>query len=208
MESENEEPQKHSKNTRSESLRSFIATIGLFATAFIVAVLLTAFVFQQYEVDGPSMEPTLQNQNRLVVLKVQRTWSRITGHPYIPSRGDIIIFNQSGLYSPTGVQEKQLIKRVIGLPGDHVVIKNGIVTIYNKHHPKGFQPDKTLPYGKNLHVATTPNVNLVVPANDVFVLGDNRPNSYDSRFFGPVQVKNIIGELVLRIYPFNELETF
>ena len=187
--------------------RGVLTTFFLFLAALIVALLLTAFVFQQYEVDGPSMETTLQNQDRLIVVKIPKTWSEITGHPWIPTRTSVVIFNQAGLYNANGVQEKQLIKRVIGLPGDHVVIKDNTVTIYNKQNPKGFDPDKTYPYGKVI-TYTTGNVDTVIKPGYVWVMGDNRPDSLDSRYFGPIDVKNIIGKLNVRIYPFNSLRIF
>jgi signal peptidase I len=203
------EPQPHIniESHPNDGFKSVITTILLFVAALIVAFLLTAFVFQQYEVDGPSMETTLQNQDRLIVVKLPKTWSEITGHPYIPTRGSIIVFNQSGLYNAEGVQEKQLIKRVIGLPGDRIVIKNNEVTIYNKQHPNGFDPDKTMAYGKVIKY-TTGNIDEIVQPNHVFVMGDNRPDSLDSRYFGQVDVKNIIGKLDLRIYPFSTVKVF
>ncbi|HUD06985.1 MAG TPA: signal peptidase I [Candidatus Saccharimonadales bacterium] len=200
----NSTPKPKSSKT---GLKNLLLTVALFAAAILVALFLTTFVFQQYQVDGPSMETTLNNQDRLIVYKVDRTWSKITGHPYIPNRGDIIIFNEAGLYSASGVQEKQLIKRVVGLPGDRVVVKNGTLTVYNSKHPNGFDPDTTLPYGKVIK-DTTGSVDVVVPANQVFVCGDNRPDSLDSRYFGTVPVSNIIGKLVLRIYPFNSISAF
>jgi signal peptidase I len=190
-----------------DGFRGIITTALLFVAALVVAFLLTAFVFQQYEVDGPSMETTLQNQDRLIVVKLPKTWSKITGHPYIPPRGTIIVFNEGGLYNAEGVQEKQLIKRVIGLPGDRVVVQNGKVTIYNSANPNGFAPDKTMAYGKVI-TFTSGNIDIVVQPKNVFVMGDNRPDSLDSRYFGQVPVKNIIGKLDVRIYPFNTIKVF
>lgn len=197
----------HKRRLSSGDSSSFLTFILMLAAAILVAFLITSFVFQQYEVDGPSMQTTLHNQDRLVVVKLQRTWSDITGHPYIPSRGDIIIFSENGLYNSSGIAEKQLVKRVVALPGERVVIKNGDLTVYNKANPNGFDPDKTMPYGKVIGY-TAGNLNEVIPANTVFVCGDNRPDSLDSRYFGPVQVKDIIGKVDLRIYPFNSLSVF
>lgn len=191
----------------SGSKNTVLSFVAVFVVAAIIALLLTMNVFQQYQVDGSSMRTTLQNGNRLIVDKVPRTWARITGHPYIPKRGDIIVFVENGLYGLNDSGSDQLIKRVIGLPGDHVVIKNGYVTIYDNAHPKGFRPDKTLPYGKVIPY-TSGNIDLVVPANEVFVMGDNRGDSLDSRIFGPVPVSNIIGQLVVRIYPLSEMSRF
>jgi len=200
-------PVRPNNNKRRSEHSGFFSTILIFVTAIIIYVLLTLFVFQQFVVDGPSMQTTLQNGNRLIVVKYERTWARITGHSYIPNRGDVIIFNEAGLYNADGAQEKTLIKRVIGLPKDRVVIKNGVVTIYNKQHPDGFDPDKTLSYGKVIGY-TSGNIDITLKANQVFVCGDNRPDSLDSRYFGPVPVNNIIGKLDLRIYPFNEISLF
>ncbi len=176
----------------------------------IIAVFLTLFVFQSYQVDGPSMEQTLQNNDRLIVWKLPRTWSRITGNQYVPKRGDVIILNESGLANYGSMDDdKQLVKRVIGLPGDHIVIKNNVLTVYNKEHPKGFQPDATLPYGKDGAIPpTTDELDVTLSSSQLFVCGDNRPNSLDSRSFGPIQTSQVVGKLVARIFPLNTMQRF
>ncbi|HEX9153692.1 MAG TPA: signal peptidase I, partial [Candidatus Saccharimonadales bacterium] len=173
----------------------------------IIALFLTAFVFQSYQVDGPSMETTLFNGDRLVVLKVPRTWSRITGNAYVPNRGDVIIFHESEMSSFGQDSNKQLIKRVIALPGERIVVKNNKATVYNKANPKGFQPDQTLPYGSVIE-NTTGDIDKVVEKNHIFVLGDNRDNSLDSRAFGAVNTKDIVGKLILRVWPAGDMKAF
>lgn len=187
--------------------RSLLATIALFLFAPLVALFLITFVFQSYQVDGPSMETTLQHNDRLIVLKLPKTWGNLTGKNYVPARGDIIIFerHESGGFS--GETDKHLIKRVIGLPGDHVVIKDGKVTIFNEESSSGFNPDENQPYEKDFK-RTTGNIDLSISDDEVFVLGDNRDNSLDSRVFGPVKLSNITGKLALRIYPFNKFDGF
>jgi signal peptidase I len=185
-----------------------LSTIGILLTALGVALLIIFFVFRSYQVDGPSMENTLQNADKLIIWKVPRTWASITRHAYIPSRGDIIVFNETGLSQFNDSQNsKQLIKRVIGLPGDHLVLSNGAYTIYNKARPHGFEPDKTLPYGKNIPF-TSGNVNITLKKNQLFVSGDNRPDSLDSRAFGPINANQIVGKLVLRVFPVNQARSF
>jgi signal peptidase I len=183
-----------------------VSTILLFMLAPIIALSITAFAFQSYQVDGESMETTLQNNDRLIVDKIPRTIARITNHPYIPHRGDIVIFNQGGLFdSASG--EKQLIKRVIGLPGDRVFIKDGFITIYNNENPGGFNPDKSGLYtiaASN----TSGNINTTLKNDEVFVCGDNRPNSEDSRAFGPVNTNNIVGKLSLRLLPISKAQRY
>ena len=100
-----------------------------------------------------------------------------------------------------------MIKRVVGLPGDRVVVKDGTLTIYNKQHPDGFQPDRTFPYGSVI-TTTSGNTDLVVAENQVFVCGDNRANSLDSRSFGPVDAKDIVVKLAFRVYPFSKADSF
>ncbi len=194
-------------NNRHSGFREFISTIFILITALGVALFIIAFVFRSYQVDGPSMESTLQNGDKLIIWKVPRTWSRITGHAYIPNRGDIMVFNESGLSAFGQQDSKQLIKRVIGVPGDRVVVDNNVVTIYNTAHPKGFEPDKTLPYGKNIP-ATTGNINIKLGSQQLFMEGDNRPDSLDSRSFGPINSNQIIGKLVLRVFPVGKIQVF
>lgn len=195
------------ESTKAEGIRGALSTIGMLLLAPLLALFLTLYVFQSYQVDGPSMQTTLFNGDRLIVLKLPRTWARLTHHAYIPDRGDVIIFNEPSSTDASTSNIKQLVKRVIGLPGDHVVVKDGKLTIYNKAHPQGFSPDQTLPYGSVIDT-TGGDVDLVVPANQVFVCGDNRPNSFDSRYFGTVPASNIIGKLEMRIYPFSKAKIF
>jgi len=197
--------QEHARNKRPKNdhdgVKSVASTISIFLIAPIIALTLTKFVFQSYQVDGPSMETTLQNSDRLIVDKIPRTVSSITGRPYIPSRSDIIIFTSRK------ENDRQLIKRVVGLPGDRVIVKDGVLKIINKEHPDGYYPDKTYAYGTVI-TTTSGNIDLVVPENEVFVCGDNRPNSLDSRIFGTVKAEDIIAKLKLRIYPFNTAKNF
>lgn len=200
------------RSTRRERIKSGLSTIGILLLAPLIAVLLIAFVFQSYQVDGPSMEETLHNGDRLIVWKLPRTVARVTGNAYVPNRGDIIILNESGLSSYNGGSDtKQLVKRVIGLPGDHIVIKNNEITIYNAENPDGFKPDATLPYGANGAIPPTPGneyVDVTLSKNQLFVCGDNRPNSLDSRTFGPISTDQVVGKLVARILPLNQFERF
>ena len=186
-----------------------MSTVGVLALALIIAITLIAFVFQSYQVDGESMQTTLQNGDRLIVWKTPRTWSRLTHHQYVPNRGDIIIFNETGLSSYGQDDSKQLVKRVIGLPGDRVVVNSGVVTVYNNDHPQGFQPDKDLPYGLPKSIPyTSGDIDVRLGPDQLFVCGDNRSNSLDSRIFGPIRTSQVIGKLAARIYPFNNAEKF
>lgn len=186
--------------------KDIISIVVVLLSALVLAFGLISFVFQSYQVDGPSMQNTLHNDDHLIVWKVPRTWARITGHDYVPKRGDIIVFNEPGLGAFGQDQDKQLIKRVIGLPGDRVVVKNGKITIYDAAHPKGFDPDTTLPYHNTVYTAG--NVDVTLTAHQLFVCGDNRGDSLDSRVFGPIQTSNVVGKLVLRVLPINNAEWF
>lgn len=188
--------------------KSALSTIAILLIAPLIALFITAFVFQSYEVDGQSMQNTLQNNDRLIIWKVPRTWSRLTNHDYIPNRGDIVVFVKKGLYEFSSGSEKQLIKRVIALPGERVVVKDGVVTVFNKQYPDGFVPDKTLPYASAIPAQTDGNVDITVPAGEVFVCGDNRANSLDSRSFGTLPTNDIVGKLTARILPLSDAQKF
>lgn len=191
-----------------EGWKSIASTILILLIAPIIALFLTAFVFQSYEVEGASMETTLQNRDRLVVLKTSKTWAKITGKKYLPKRADIIIFDKNDSSSLLQEGKRQLIKRVIGLPGDRVVVKDGKITIYNSSSPDGFNPDEVGGYKSHIPAVTNGNVDITVGDNEVFVCGDNRSNSLDSRSFGTISTNDIIGRLALRIFPFSKFDSF
>jgi signal peptidase I len=190
------------------AVREVLSTIGVLITALAVAFGFIVFVFQSYQVSGPSMQQTLHDQDRLIVWKLPRTWAKITGHQYVPNRGDIIIFTETNLAQFGQENTKQLIKRVIGLPGDRVVVANNTITVFNKAHPKGFQPDKTLPYGVNITEPAQQPGTFTLAKDEIFVCGDNRTNSLDSRFFGPINTSQIVGKLAARILPLDKAEKF
>ncbi|HUS26822.1 MAG TPA: signal peptidase I [Nevskiaceae bacterium] len=201
------QPPPDARQNNKEGVRTILSTIAVLLIAPAVALVLTLFVFQSYQVDGPSMETTLSNNDRLIVWKMPRTWARITGHHYIPQRGDVIVFVAQNLNEFGQEPNKQLIKRVVGLPGEKVAVHDGVLTVYNKTHPEGFRPDATLPYGKAIPTTNGDN-EWTVGADEVFVCGDNRPNSLDSRSFGPIQTQDIVGKLILRILPLGDAERF
>jgi len=171
-----------------------------------VVLILHNFVFQAYHVLGTSMMPTLQNTDYLIVSKVGYTEALIgrslgKNDPYIPARGQIIVFHYPK--DPT----KIFVKRVIGLPGDHIVINNGNVTIYNTKYPNGFNPDLGFePTGTQTLIDT----NEVVAPDNLFVMGDNRTpgGSFDSREWGELPTSYIIGNVVLRLLPLDTVRVF
>ena len=201
-------PPRQHQHQAAESRGSILSTIAIIILAPVVALLLTMFVFQSYQVDGDSMVSTLHNKDRLIVLKAPVTLAHATDKQYVPHRGDVIVFDE-GLISgerDSGV-DKQLIKRVIGLPGERVRVENNVVTVFNKEHPDGFNPDKTMPYG-NVIKETNGNVDYSLGENQIFVLGDNRGNSLDSRALGPVNTKAIVGKLLVRVWPAQDVKLF
>lgn len=201
------EPSPPALNPRSsEGWRSVLSALLLLGAALGIALMVAAFIIQSYQVDGESMEMTLQDDDRLIVNKLPRTISSITRHQYVPDRGDIIIFNQNGVFDNSSTDQKQLIKRVIGLPGDRVVIKDGVVTIYNDENPLGIAPDERGDY--EVSGETTGTLDITLAGDEIFVCGDNRPNSEDSRYFGPVKTEQIVGKLILRVFPLNKADIF
>lgn len=185
-------------------VHELLLTVSIVLLAILVALFVKAYVVQPYVVDGQSMETTLQNGDRLLVDKLPVSIGKLSHHPFMPKRGDIIIFNQSNLPGFDG--NKQLIKRVIGLPGERVVVSQGFIKIYNPEHPKGFNPDTSGSW--RLNVPTPNNVDLTIGHNQLFVCGDNRPYSEDSRAFGPINDTQIVGRLSLRIFPLGKVRHY
>lgn len=203
-----DEPERRShRDNRGEGLKSAFSTLAVLLVAPLIAVFLTVFVFQSYQVDGESMETTLSHNDRLVVWKMPKTWSKITGHAYIPKRGDIVVFTEPELNRFGQDPGKQLIKRVVGLPGEKIVVHDNKLTVYNDDNPQGFEPDKEMPYGDVIN-STSLDGEWTVGNNQVFVVGDNRGNSLDSRTFGPVNAQNIVGKLAIRVLPLDGAKKF
>ncbi len=181
--------------------KNIASTVGILLLAPLLAVFITIFVFQSYEVYGQSMETTLQNGDRLIVQKLSKNWSRIRGKEYIPQRYEIVVFDRPTFLSSNGNGDvKHLIKRVIGLPGERVVVSDGNVKVYNQASPDGFNPDKNQEYSKDI-ITSPGNVDITVGQNEIFVMGDNRTNSLDSRSFGAVSTDYITGIATVRFVP-------
>jgi signal peptidase I len=193
-----EKRQKHHDNWK-----SVFTTIFILLAAPLLAIVLTVYVFQTYQVDGPSMKETLHSGDRLIVWKVPRTWSKITGNNYIPNRGDIVVFNEPQI--DDNAQGKQLIKRVVGLPNERITIEDNQITIFNDEHPEGFIPDIA---PDALPSQTPMSEDILIPEGHIYVIGDNRGNSLDSRSFGPISSDNIVGKLIFRLLPIDQAQKF
>ncbi len=152
----------------------------------LVVIPIRLFIVSPFIVDGASMFPTFKNLDYLVIDELVYRFSS-------PARGDVIVFrypnNPSTFY----------IKRIIGLPGETVLISRGKVSITT---PRGDTLALNEPYIVNEDVTYT---NTRTLANDeYFVMGDNRPNSSDSRMWGPLPARNIIGRVDLRVLPVSQ----
>jgi len=149
--------------------------------ALLIALVINLLLAQATVVEGQSMEPTLHDHERVIVEKVSY---RI--HP--PRRGDVVV-----IHNPNG--EGLLIKRVVGLPGEEVSIQNGRVII----------DGRPLDEPWSVHIGGADFPPTSVPADHVFVLGDNRPHSNDSRAFGPVPIGQILGRAWLIYWPPDQI---
>ncbi|MCL4358467.1 MAG: signal peptidase I [Patescibacteria group bacterium] len=171
---------------RKLKLFQFLETLFL---VLLIVLPIRFFLFEPFFVVGQSMEPTFHSFDYLIVDKISYRFEK-------PQRNDVIIFR------PPVDPSVFYIKRVIGLPGDTVIIQNGHVYIQNKHHPQGYELQE--PYLPSTD--TTPgNGVFKVTAGHYFVLGDNRAASYDSRRWGLLPAQNIIGKVELNLVPISAL---
>jgi signal peptidase I len=169
---------------RRRTVRWVIELVVILAAAFVLALLVQQFVVKPFAIPSPSMEPTLVEGDRVLV-------NRLVYHFRSPQRGDVIVFHPPGRPG-----SDPFIKRVVAVGGDTVAVHDGLLYVngvpqdepFIKEHPiVGDFPETTIPQGF------------------VWAMGDNRNNSGDSRVFGPVSVKAIMGEAFAVYWPLNRI---
>ena len=158
------------------------------------------------------MEKTLDNGDRLIVNRLPVTMAQIQNKSYIPKRGQIIVFKNPH-YNYIDSRDEYIVKRVIALPGERIVLKDGHYTVYNPAHPAGFNPDD-YNHGEPGTPTSEPEggIDEVVPSGTIFVSGDHRQGSCseDSRYkeMGNIPLYDVVGPVSLRIFPFNKIRSF
>ena len=166
--------------------------------ALVLALIVRTFLFQAFYIPSPSMEPTLFSGDRILVNKVSYRLHDV-------NRGDLVVFHPR---PESGVETDDLIKRVIALPGETVTTNGGRVVIDGGLliEPYLPVPDGTAGFEMVPWCANQVTGMCTVPDDHVFVLGDNRGDSRDSRFFGPIPVDSIIGRAFVRVWPLGGLD--
>jgi signal peptidase I len=180
-----------------KALRDWFLVVVL---ALGAALLVRVFVLQQFYISGPSMETTLYGDNRVLVNKLSYRLHDV-------HRGDVVVFDRVTTSDGT-VSHDDLIKRVIALPGDTVEIKNCVVIVNSKPLAEPYLDKDVLAIADPVtrcRVANLPVQN--VPDKKIFVMGDNRPESFDSRSFGPISESLIVGRAFAIVWPFSRIST-
>ncbi|HHX99380.1 TPA: signal peptidase I [Candidatus Dojkabacteria bacterium] len=186
-----QEPEK--ELTPQEKIASALGSVGKFILSFVetivvalvISVVIYLFVMTPHEVVGQSMHPTYQNGEMLMANKITYKVGK-------PKRGDVIIFK----YSET----QDFIKRIIGLPGDTVMLKDGKLYINSTLLDESHYLQSSVYTNGGQYL--TEGEQVTVPEGRYFVCGDNRPHSSDSRAFGPIDEKDIKGKAWIVYYPF------
>lgn len=178
-----------------ESIKRAVAAFFDFLQGIVVIlalmVMVYLFVMSPQEINGASMEPNFHNGEYILTNKVEY---RIGN----PKRGDVVIFK-----SPKN-KDIDYIKRVIGLPGDIVALRNNSIYVNGNKLEESYLAPGVVIFGESyLHE----NQEVTVPPGKYFVLGDNRPHSSDSREFGPIAKEDFIGKAFLRYWPFSQFGT-
>lgn len=170
-------------------MRSVAEWVLVVVGAVLAALLVKTFLFQAFRIPSESMVPTLLVGDRVLVNKVSYKLHEV-------HRGDVVVFTRpEKLEDPSGTEPEDLIKRVVAVGGDTVVARDGVLYVNN-------QP-MTEPYVQKGAGTFHLDEAVTVPEGQVFVMGDNRENSQDSRYFGPISTDTIIGRAFVRMFPFN-----
>jgi signal peptidase I len=162
---------------------------GTIFVIFAALVCVRLFIAEPFLVYGSSMEPNFETGDYLIVEELSYRFSP-------PKRGDVVVL------TPPNEPTKHFIKRIIGLPGEKIVVKGSDVTIYNAEHKDGLKLDE--PY---VTFQSDRESTFQLSDSSYFVMGDNRAVSFDSRSWGPLPAENITGKALLRLYPFSHIGT-
>lgn len=174
-----------------KALREWVTVIGF---ALVIAFLVRGFMLQQFYISGPSMESTMFQDNRVLVNKLSYRLHDI-------HRGDVVVFDRVTT-DGVAVQHDDLIKRVIALSGDTISISNCIVSVNGKPIDEPYLNDYDLAQPNLDDRCRIPEMaTTTVDSGHLFVMGDNRPQSFDSRMFGTIEQSLVIGRAFVIIWP-------
>ncbi|MCK5415967.1 signal peptidase I [Candidatus Parcubacteria bacterium] len=168
--------------------------VKIVVISLVIIIPVRYFLIQPFYVKGASMEPNFFDHEYLIINEISYRFNE-------KERGDIVVFRY-----PRNPQE-YFIKRLIALPGEEIKIDDGKVIIYNKENPDGFILEESY-LGEGIITNAVNNDRVKIDEDEIFVLGDNRLHSKDSRVFGPVNKSFVIGKVMLRGWPFNRAKFF
>jgi len=179
-------------------MKKILHSVWEITEVFLIAIIAVAaikyFLIQPFIVNGASMENMFSDGDYLLIDEISYRFQD-------PQRGDVVVFHSPQDYSV------YYIKRIVGLPGETVDVENDQVKIENKEHPEGFLLDES--YLSPLRsTGWVGSKRVTLGQTQYFVLGDNRLNSLDSRFWGPLEKSAIVGIVRLRLWPLNAIELF
>jgi signal peptidase I len=185
---------KPARNVAKTAIEWFLLIGG----ALVIALVVKAFLFQAFYIPSDSMVPTLKTNDRVIV-------NKLSYHLHAVHRGDIVVFRtpKGPDGKPIDPTIKDLVKRVIGLPGDTVGEKDGHILVNGKALKESYLPEGTVSNCASFAAQCFPTGPL--PAGRYWVMGDNRPNSRDSRYFGAITKSEIVGRVFVRVWPLNRL---
>ena len=193
---------------RHQNAKDFVGLAVFIVCVLVGTVFINAFVFRSFNVEGPSMEATMYTGDRLIVNRLPVTWAQLQNKPYVPERGQVIVFKNPA-YDNISNREEYIVKRVIALAGERVVLAGGAFTVYNQQNPDGFNPDDD--NNGEPGSPTSGSGDWTVPEGTIFVSGDHRQGSFslDSRNgLGMIPLYDVVGPVGLRIFPFDAIRTF
>jgi len=196
---------------RRKDTKLLVLSLTVPLVVIIIVIVASQFLIGTFKVDGVSMETTLHDKSTQWMYKLPVSLAKFNNGNVALNRGDVVVLHHddNNLFVPEVETKKSyVVKRVIGLPGERIKVADGSITVFNKLTPPGINPDKGVSWEPVIAPSSGISIDITLKEGELFVVGDDREYSIDSRYYGPVKSTDVVGIVLYKhkqgLVPYKE----